>query len=66
MKSNYVLFLTLFVAGLSAAAASDTRVLVWDEQQPQQKLAYADKFLGETIADYLKKQPHPFPHQLYG
>ncbi len=58
MKSNYVLFLTLFVAGLSAAAASDTRVLVWDEQQPQQKLAYADKFLGETIADYLKKQPN--------
>jgi trehalose utilization protein len=33
------------------------RVLVWDEQQPQQKQAYGDKCLGETIAAYLEKQP---------
>ena len=26
------------------------RVLVWDEQQPEQKKAYGDLFLGETIA----------------
>src|SRR3954470_3143101 len=31
------------------------RVLVWDEQQPQQKPAY-DNFLGNAIADYLKEQ----------
>ncbi len=33
------------------------RVLVWDEQQPEQKQAYGDKFLGETIAAHLAKQP---------
>lgn len=33
------------------------RVLVWDEQQPEQKQAYGDKFLGETIAAYLTTQP---------
>ena len=33
------------------------RVLVWDEQQPQQKTAYGDKFLGETIAAHLAQQP---------
>jgi len=33
------------------------RVLIWDEQQPQQKQAYGDKFLGETIAEYLRAQP---------
>lgn len=33
------------------------RVLVWDEQQPQQKQAYGDKFLGETIAAHLQTQP---------
>src|SRR6267143_3097315 len=30
------------------------RVVVWDEQQPQQKPAY-DNFLGNAIADYLKE-----------
>lgn len=33
------------------------RVLVWDEQQPEQKQAYGDKFLGETIAAHLTTQP---------
>ena len=32
------------------------RVVVWDEQQPRQKVAYKN-FLGNAIADYLKKQP---------
>lgn len=29
------------------------RVLVWDEQQPEQKKAYGDTFLGGTIAAHL-------------
>src|SRR3954453_8728191 len=32
------------------------RVVVWDEQQPQQKPAY-DNFLGNAIATYLKSRP---------
>src|SRR5215212_9842769 len=31
------------------------RVVIWDEQQPQQKPAY-DNFLGNAIADYLSQQ----------
>jgi trehalose utilization protein len=53
MKS---LFLAFCLAFASARAAAPIRVLVWDEQQPQQKQAYGDKFLGETIAAYLEKQ----------
>ena len=41
----------------TASAAEPIRVLVWDEQQPEQKQAYGDKFLGETIAAYLASQP---------
>jgi trehalose utilization protein len=37
------------------ACADDVRVLVWDEQQPEQKQAY-DGFLGDWIAAYLKAQ----------
>ena len=33
------------------------RVLVWDEQQPEQKQAYGDLFLGETIAAHLRTLP---------
>lgn len=40
-----------------APSANPIRVLVWDEQQPEQKQAYGDKFLGETIAAYLAQQP---------
>src|SRR6185436_8158303 len=47
----------LCVSILSVCAAEPIRVLVWDEQQPQQKQAYGEKFLGETIAAYLEKQP---------
>ena len=38
-------------------AAEPIRVLVWDEQQPQQKEGYGDTFLGETIAAHLTKLP---------
>lgn len=33
------------------------RVLIWDEQQPEQKQAYGPNFLGETIAAHLRAQP---------
>ena len=36
--------------------AGATRVLIWDEQQPEQKLAY-ETYLGEAIGSYLSKQP---------
>jgi trehalose utilization protein len=44
-------------AGADAAdGAKAVRVVVWDEQQPAQKQAY-DNFLGNAIADHLRKQP---------
>src|SRR5436305_8770354 len=42
---------------LEAAVAKPVRVLIWDEQQPEQKQAYGDKFLGETIAAHLGALP---------
>src|SRR6476659_6777129 len=39
-----------------AATGKVVRVVVWDEQQPQQKPAY-DNFLGNAIADHLKSRP---------
>jgi trehalose utilization protein len=47
---------TLFLSILTLHAA-DIRVLVWDEQQLQQKPTYGEKFLGETIAAHLETQP---------
>ena len=38
-------------------SAEPIRVLVWDEQQPQQKEGYGEKFLGETLAAHLAKLP---------
>ena len=38
-------------------AAEPIRLLVWDEQQPQQKEGYGERFLGETIAEHLAKLP---------
>ena len=40
-----------------AAPPAPIRVLVWDEQQPEQQPAYGGKFLGETIAAHLAQQP---------
>jgi len=51
------IILILLLAITATVSAKDIRVLVWDEQQPQQKQAYGDKFLGETIAAHLEKQP---------
>ncbi len=39
-----------------AVHAAPIRVVVWDERQPAQKQAY-ENFLGNEIAEYLKKQP---------
>ena len=58
------LLLIAAVAGPRLVAAADAdpssappvRVLVWDEQQPAQKKVYPN-FLGNEIADYLRKQP---------
>ena len=47
------------VGALAAGAAEPVKpikVVVWDEQQPQQKQAY-DNFLGNWIAKYLEARP---------
>src|SRR5687768_6735129 len=55
----------LFVSSVLAApvpaegappAGRPIRVVVWDEQQPEQKAAY-DNFLGGAIAEHLKTKP---------
>ena len=46
------LLLTLALA--ATCSADEIRVLVWDEQQKQ---AYGELSLGETIAAHLNKQP---------
>jgi trehalose utilization protein len=59
MKTHFVILIALAFGGdfhLQAAALNPVRALVWDEQQPQQKQAYGDKFLGETIAAHLGAQ----------
>lgn len=61
MKMKHVLSLLAVLllaplAALNAAAPRPVRVLVWDEQQPEQKRAYGEKFLGETIAAHLAAQ----------
>ena len=67
---NYRAFLcTIIIAAtglLAVCGRADTpraqsstrpvRVVVWDEQQPEQKQAY-NNFLGNAIADYLKGRP---------
>jgi trehalose utilization protein len=58
MKRLLARILPLLIAPITASqAAEPIRVVVWDEQQPQQKNAYGDKFLGETITQALQKQP---------
>ncbi len=56
MKQLICLILILPLIALSAEPRP-IRVLVWDEQQPEQKQAYGDRFLGETIAAHLSTQP---------
>ncbi|QDU31710.1 Trehalose utilization [Anatilimnocola aggregata] len=54
-----LLSLTLFFGVLGAARAQSpkpVRVLVWDDQQPEQAKAY-ENFLGNALADHLGKRP---------
>ena len=61
MKHTLTFLTALLLAPVATLhAAEPIRVLVWDEQQPQQKEAYGEKFLGETIAAHLEKQPGLF------
>src|SRR4051812_35275078 len=55
MKSIFIAF-CFFLCLPGTKAAAPIRVLVWDEQQPEQKQAYGEKFLGETIADALSRR----------
>ena len=53
-----VLALPLCAAEVTHAPPTQgIRVLVWDEQQPEQKRAYGGRFLGETIAAQLMTRP---------
>ena len=49
-------FSGLACASLARAAEPRIRVLIWDEQQPEQKQAY-ENFLGNQIASHLKTLP---------
>jgi trehalose utilization protein len=59
MKQTLSLLTVLLLAppAVVHAAPRPVRVLVWDEQQPEQKRAYGERFLGETIAAHLAAQP---------
>lgn len=57
MKHWLIIVLALFGPIAALRAGDPVRVLVWDEQQPEQKKAYGDKFLGETIAVHLGTLP---------
>jgi len=57
MKTLRALLASFFMISGFSAAAEPIRVLVWDEQQPEQKQGYGEKFLGETIAVHLAKLP---------
>ena len=58
LKTTFSILTTVVLHFLSALqAAEPIRVLVWDEQQPQPKEGYGEKFLGETIAAHLEKLP---------
>lgn len=48
--------LTVAQASAEAQQAKPVRVLVWDEQQPEQAKAY-ENFLGNALADHLGKRP---------
>ena len=55
MKIRRLPFLAAIGLFALQTTAAPIRVLIWDEQQPTQKKAYGDRFLGETIADHLSK-----------
>lgn len=57
IHTPFLLALCLILAfAHQTRAANPVRVVVWDEQQPQQRLVYSN-FLGNEIAAYLAQQP---------
>jgi trehalose utilization protein len=56
MNSWRLLFALLFASLLPAARGAGIQVVVWDEQQPQQRQAYTN-YLGNQIAGYLRAVP---------
>jgi trehalose utilization protein len=60
-RNNWFVCLLIVLAtttvGRLCAAENEIRVVVWDEQQPAQRRAYPS-FLGQYIADYLRRQPN--------
>ncbi|MFN0052076.1 MAG: ThuA domain-containing protein [Planctomycetales bacterium] len=60
MRSRLTFVVVALLCSLLTVSAHSAdqpiRVVVWDEQQPAQKEAY-DNFLGNAIADYLRRQP---------
>jgi trehalose utilization protein len=54
---SIVCSLSLCTVTAMGADPQKVRVLVWDEQQPEQKRAYDGSFLGLAIAAHLSKQP---------
>ena len=52
----FVSLLAVMPSAVKAQELKPVRVLVWDEQQPEQAKAY-ENFLGNALADYLGEQP---------
>ena len=46
--------LLVFILAHALLSAGEIRVLVWDEQQPEQHQAYGTSFLGEALVAHLK------------
>jgi trehalose utilization protein len=58
VSNRLVLLFALCGAPLSLVdAAEPIRVIVWDEQQPEQVKAYGEQYLGGTIAAHLETRP---------
>src|SRR5689334_21051919 len=55
-RSPFYCLLSTFIMSFASASPS-VRVLIWDEQQAEQKLAYGERHLGETIGAYLARLP---------
>lgn len=59
MTRRILLLTGLWLGLMGSTFAAETqpiRVVVWDEQQPQQRMAYSN-FLGNEIAGFLRTQP---------
>lgn len=58
MKQSILVLSAMVLAPLTgwSATPKPVRILVWDERQPEQKQAYAGRFIGETIAAHLSSQ----------